>query len=134
MTARCTSRSGRLRMFLAMLHEAWRCIGMHRLRTGLTMLGIVIGVSAVVMTIGIGMGSQQAIRKSIATLGTNVLVVSPAPSTIQGVRTTEFPRLTRGDATVLATHPSVAAVAPVTRIASQRVTAIGSNWSTPIIQ
>ena len=53
----------------------------HRLRSSLTMLGILIGITAVVLTVGIGQGAQATVRDQINELGTNLLVVSPGSST-----------------------------------------------------
>ena len=56
-------------MILAMLGEAWRAMGANRLRTFLTMLGMVIGVGAVVLMMAIGQGAQYAIKQTIAAHG-----------------------------------------------------------------
>ena len=53
----------------------------HRLRSALTMLGILIGISAVVLTVGLGEGAKAQVRDSINALGTNLLVISPGSST-----------------------------------------------------
>src|SRR5690242_21411649 len=63
------------------LHTATDAVRSHRLRSALTMLGILIGISAVVLTVGIGQGAKAKVRDSIDELGTNVLVVSPGSST-----------------------------------------------------
>ena len=49
----------------------------HRLRSALTMLGILIGITAVVLTVGIGEGAKAKVQDQINELGTNILVVSP---------------------------------------------------------
>lgn len=53
----------------------------HRLRSLLTMLGILIGIAAVILTVGLGQGAQAQVRESIATLGSNLLIVSPGSTT-----------------------------------------------------
>ena len=53
---------------------AWAAVHSHRLRSALTMLGILIGISAVVLTVGIGVGARAQVRDSINALGTNLLV------------------------------------------------------------
>ena len=59
----------------------------HRLRSALTMLGILIGITAVILTVGLGHGAQAEVRDQINELGTNLLVVSPGSSTdTSGVR------------------------------------------------
>ena len=52
-------------------------VGSHRLRSALTMLGILIGIAAVILTVGLGQGAQAEVRDQISALGTNLLVVSP---------------------------------------------------------
>ena len=49
----------------------------HRLRSALTMLGILIGITAVILTVGLGQGAQAEVQDQIDELGTNLLVVSP---------------------------------------------------------
>ena len=59
----------------------------HRMRSVLTMLGIIIGVSSVIVTVGLGQGAQDEVRKQIDSLGSNLLVVSPGSTTSSaGVR------------------------------------------------
>src|SRR5215467_3854563 len=65
---------------------ALRIIRRNRLRAGLTMLGIVIGVAAVIAMVGIGEGSKRAVQAQIATMGTNVIIVWPGAPTVSGVR------------------------------------------------
>ncbi len=62
-------------MTLAMLGEAWRAMGANRLRTLLTMLGMVIGVGAVVLMMSIGQGAQYAIKQTIAAMGSNLFIL-----------------------------------------------------------
>ena len=49
----------------------------HRLRSGLTVLGIMIGIAAVILTVGLGQGAQDQVKNAINSLGTNLLTVSP---------------------------------------------------------
>lgn len=72
-------------MWLAVL-TALRILGRNRLRAGLTMLGIVIGVGAVIAMVSIGEGAKQAVQKQIATMGTNVIFIWPGSTTAGGVR------------------------------------------------
>ena len=65
---------------------ALRILSRNRLRAGLTMLGIVIGVGAVIAMVSIGEGAKQAVRKQIATMGTNVIIIWPSYTTVSGVR------------------------------------------------
>jgi putative ABC transport system permease protein len=109
----------------------------HRLRSALTMLGILIGIGAVVLTVGLGQGAKADVRDQIDELGTNVLVVSPGSSTdTSGVRGGfgSASTLTIGDATALADDevaPDVAAVA-ATSSATASLTVGESNWTTTL--
>jgi len=110
----------------------------HRLRSALTMLGIVIGISSVILTVGLGLGAQDQVRAQIDALGSNLLIVSPGSSTSSsGVRGGfgSASTLTAADATALAdaeAAPDVAAVAPVTT--SQAALVAGTtNWTSSLV-
>lgn len=73
--------------FLALtLATALRVLSRNRLRAGLTMLGIIIGVGAVIAMVGIGEGARSAIHAQIASMGTNVIIILPGATTVGGVR------------------------------------------------
>ena len=109
----------------------------HRLRSGLTVLGILIGIAAVILTVGLGEGAQAEVSSRIAALGTNLLAVTPGSTTTGGVRGGQgsASTLTMADATALSSAtvaPDVAAVAPTTQQA--QVLSIGStNWTAPVV-
>lgn len=109
----------------------------HRLRSALTMLGILIGISAVVLTVGLGAGARADIAEQIDELGTNVLVVSPGSSTDSSGARGGFgtaSTLTLADAAALdsdTTVPDVLAVAPVSTTSGE-VTAGSTNWTTTL--
>ena len=65
---------------------ALRILARNRLRAGLTMLGIVIGVGAVIAMVSIGEGAKRTVQAQIATMGTNVIIVWPGATTVSGVR------------------------------------------------
>src|SRR5215204_3082225 len=65
---------------------AIRILGRNRLRAGLTMLGIVIGVGAVIAMVSIGEGAKAAVSQRVASMGTNVIIVLPGATTAGGVR------------------------------------------------
>ncbi|MFQ5596336.1 MAG: ABC transporter permease [Anaerolineae bacterium] len=110
---------------------ALRSLAANRLRSFLTMLGVIIGVAAVIALLGIGRGAQAAITAQIQGLGTNLLFVQPGSTSQGGVRTAagSAATLTLDDANALASPlnaPSVALVAPeVTRFG--QVVAQGQN-------
>jgi putative ABC transport system permease protein len=110
----------------------------HRLRSGLTVLGILIGIAAVILTVGLGEGAQAQVGSEITSLGTNLLTVSPGSSTsssgIRGGFGTAS-TLTTADAAALASKqvaPDIKAVAPTTS-SSETLTAGTSNWSTSVV-
>ena len=111
---------------LGTLQTALSSIGANRLRAGLALLGIVIGVTAVISLMSIGRGAQEAITSRIESLGTNLLFVQPRASTQGGVSGAlgSAGTLTLEDATALVDPvyaPSVAAVAPEIRTQAQVV-------------
>jgi putative ABC transport system permease protein len=65
---------------------AFRVLDRNRLRAGLTMLGIVIGVAAVIAMVSIGHGARSAVRAQVASMGTNVIIILPGATTVGGVR------------------------------------------------
>ena len=65
---------------------ALRILRRNRLRAGLTMLGIVIGVAAVIAMVSIGEGAERAVQAQIATMGTNVIIIFPGVTSASGVR------------------------------------------------
>jgi putative ABC transport system permease protein len=65
---------------------ALRILARNRLRAGLTVLGIVIGVAAVIAMVSIGEGAKRAVQAQIATMGTNIIIVWPGATTVSGVR------------------------------------------------
>jgi putative ABC transport system permease protein len=108
----------------------------HPLRSGLTSLGVVIGVAAVVMMTSIGLGAQKRVTDTISGLGSNLIIVSPLqPRTAGGVMggAGAGQSLTDADTEVIRRQVEGAvAVAPsVTGMA--QVTADGANWNTSII-
>jgi len=117
-----------------MLSEAWRAMGANRLRTALTMLGMVIGVGAVVIMMAIGQGAQFAVQQSISTMGSNLFIVLSGSFTTGGVRSgaAGAPTLNVGDADAIAELDGVANVAPMHQGTRQLVYG-SNNWSTQVV-
>ncbi len=110
----------------------------HRLRSALTTLGILIGISAVVLTVGLGQGAQAEVRDSINALGTNLLVISPGSTTnaSTGVRGGfgSASTLTRQDVAALTSPdaaPDIQAVAGVSTTSASLVQGT-TNWTTTL--
>jgi len=117
---------------------ALEAIRSRRMRSSLTMLGILIGIAAVMLTVGLGQGAQAQVRDQINQLGSNLLIVSPGSTTttsgIRGGRGSASTLTTR-DATALASPvvaPDIARVAPVVT-GSQSLTAGTTNWTTNVV-
>ena len=62
---------------LDMLHETYSALSANKVRTGLTMLGIIIGISSVIAMVSIGQGAQKTIESNIQSIGANLIMVSP---------------------------------------------------------
>lgn len=112
---------------------AWSSLVHNKLRTLLTMLGIIIGVAAVIALVSIGYGVRHKIESNLSTLGTNLLIVYPSPSGGPGVRPAPgaLKRLTIKDYESISKIPSVAAISPVMR-RSYDVTYKNNHWSTTV--
>jgi putative ABC transport system permease protein len=121
-------------MWLMALRLALRALARNKLRATLTVLGILIGVAAVVAMTALGAGAKDRIEAQLASLGVNMLVVYPGATTTGGVRTAAGTAvgLTEDDARAISREvPSVSAVAPMLG-ASTQVVAAGRNASTRI--
>jgi putative ABC transport system permease protein len=121
------------RMLVAMLIEALHAMRANALRTFLTMLGMMIGVAAVVLMTSIGQGAQFQVEQQIATMGSHMFVILSGTTTSGGLRmgTGSAPTLTMGDAQAIAELPSIAAVAPTAPGTAQIVYG-PNNWSTAV--
>ena len=120
------------------LRTGWDAIRSHRLRSALTTLGILIGIAAVVLTVGLGEGAQQKVSAQISALGSNLLLISPGSSTSTGgIRggLGSSSTLTVEDASALSSKvnaPDIAAVAPAVQ-RSESLTAGNTNWTTAVV-
>jgi putative ABC transport system permease protein len=124
--------------WLETVRTGWEAVRSHRLRSGLTTLGILIGIAAVILTVGLGEGAQGKVSAQINALGSNLLIVSPGSSTSSaGVRGGfgSASTLTTNDAAALSSKvaaPDIAAVAPTTQ-RSESLTAGANNWTTTVV-
>jgi len=112
---------------------AWRALVRNRVRSLLTMLGVIIGVAAVVITVAIGAGARASIAAQINGIGSNLVIVIPGNVTLNGVRTGTgaASTLTPDDGLAIAKLPHVAAVSPSVVVRTQ-VVANGNNWFTSV--
>ncbi|MCX6269601.1 MAG: ABC transporter permease [Bacteroidetes bacterium] len=117
-----------------LLKAALRSLAKNKMRTFLTMLGIIIGVASVIAMLAIGEGSKQSIQAQISTLGTNVLMIFPQASSSGGVRMEagSSQKMTIEDVTAISDRcPSVAYVTPQVRTSGQLVNG-NMNWRTSV--
>jgi putative ABC transport system permease protein len=115
---------------LSTLRIALRALRTNSLRSALTMLGIIIGVGAVIAMIGVGKGAQTRVEEQVRSLGANVMVLWPASTNAGGVRsgTGGVQTLTEDDARAIPIEvPEVSVVAPTHR-ASAQVVLGNQNW------
>ena len=119
-------------MLFMTLRIALRALMRNKLRAFLTMLGIIIGVGAVIAMVAIGEGAKATIRSQIASLGTNVLIILPGTSVQGGVRTGSggVNTLVDGDAKAMMRElPAVAFASPALR-RNEQIVAGNLNWLT----
>ena len=114
--------------------SAFRALRRNKMRSFLTMLGIIIGVAAVIAMLAIGQGAEFSVQQQISALGTNVLIVLPGSQNTGGLRqgAGTMTTLTEEDALAIQREcPSVSLISPGTRSGGQ-VIAGNLNWATGI--
>ncbi len=125
-------------IFSDLLQETYSALSMNKVRSGLTMLGIVIGIGSVVAMISIGQGAQQSVQSSIESIGSNLIIVMPGFQQNVGGGGVRLGRgsaetLTQADADAIASQVQyVQAVAPDVS-GRYQVTAKGTNTNTSVI-
>jgi putative ABC transport system permease protein len=119
---------------LAILRIAIRALTRNKMRSLLTMLGIVIGVGAVITTVGVGQGAQKQVEDQIASLGTNLLYISSGSVNKGGVRLGggATKTLTYDDMTAIQQSLATIAQAAPGASASVQVVSDNQNWSTRV--
>lgn len=112
-----------------------RALRVNKMRSALTMLGIIIGVAAVITMLAVGRGASNKISEQIATVGSNLIIVLPGSTTQSGIRlgSGASQNLTRADAEAIKNECSaVATTAPILNGNSQIVYG-NSNWATSVL-
>src|ERR1700744_3058109 len=119
---------------LASFKIAGRALRRNKMRSLLTMLGIIIGVGAVIASVSLTSGATKQVEDQVASLGENVLTVFSGNFTLGAQRGGwgSAPPLTLADAAAIARLPDVAAVSPEVRDREQ-VFADGQNWNTQVM-
>ncbi len=121
--------------FFAAVRSAFRALAANTLRSILTMLGIIIGVAAVITMIAVGRGATDRVQEQMKGLGSNIMLVMPGGLTAGGVRlgASTGQGLSEDDANAIARDvPEVQVAAPSMRTGAQ-VIAGNTNWSTSIM-
>ncbi|MGZ5875070.1 MAG: ABC transporter permease [Bradyrhizobium sp.] len=127
--------AGTVRAFALMIvAAAFQALARNKMRSALTMLGVFIGVAALIAMVAVGQGANDAVRKQIESLGTNLLVVVPGATTMGGMRSGQgsASTLTVVDAEALRREaPAVGSVSYLIRQSGQ-VQYANQNWTTNI--
>ncbi len=117
------------------LRISFRALKVNKMRSALTMLGIIIGVGAVIAMLAVGTGASKRIAEQISSMGSNLLIILPGATTAGGVRmgSGTQPTLTMGDADAMQKEcPAVSDVAPILSGIAQVVYG-HQNWSTGVV-
>jgi putative ABC transport system permease protein len=123
-----------MKKLLSSMRIAFRALTMNKLRSALTMLGIVIGVASVIATVAIGSGATQRIQDQIASIGSNIIIIIPGSMSSSGVRlgTGNAVTLSEADAREIPVQcPDVELTAPYVRGSAQVISG-NNNWATQI--
>jgi putative ABC transport system permease protein len=124
--------------WLETIRTGLQAVRAHRLRSGLTVLGILIGIATVVLSVGLGEGAQTSVSSQINALGSNLLIISPGSTTsTTGVRggLGSASSLTVQDANALSSKlsaPDIKAVAPI-KSTSEELDFGSTNWTTSVV-
>src|SRR6187401_3512353 len=119
---------------LMTLRVAFKALARNKLRTVLTMLGMIIGVAAVITMVALGTGAQAVIEDQIRGAGTNMIMVFPGAVTVGGARqgAGTVSLITEADAAALRTVPEIEYVSEMVT-SQQQVISSQSNWRTTIL-
>ena len=123
-----------MKKLAASMKIAMGALKINKMRSSLTMLGIIIGVAAVIAMVAVGSGAQARIQQQIASIGSNVIIVLSGSITSSGIRmgSGNAQTLTEDDARAITREcPAVAAAAPIVRGGVQTVYG-NNNWGTQV--
>jgi len=123
------------RKIAASIKIALRALRVNKMRSALTMLGIIIGVAAVIAMVAVGSGAEERIREQIASIGSNLIIVLSGSITSSGIRmgTGNAQTLTEDDARAIIRECDAAALAaPAVRGGVQTVSG-NNNWGTQVL-
>lgn len=118
-------------LFWTIIKVAFKSLLSNKLRSFLTMLGVIIGVSSVIMMLGLGSGAEQSITDRVKALGTNVITIRPGGTRMGGVNVDTQKNLTTEDALELLNTEGIKMVSPEVSGSSQ-VKFLSQNTRTPV--
>ncbi|MBO9666628.1 MAG: ABC transporter permease [Bdellovibrio sp.] len=116
-------------------HQGWKTLAANKVRSGLSMLGILIGVAAVVTMLALGHGAQDAIEKQLSSMGSNLLILRAGNVRVAGVAQESGVRIriTTDDVAALKSQiPSIKDIVPTVQGRGQ-VTYLNKNWNTTVM-
>ena len=124
-----------IRKIAASMRIALRALRVNKMRSALTMLGIVIGVAAVIAMVAVGSGAEERIRQQIASIGSNLIVVLSGSMTSSGIRmgTGNAQTLTEDDARAIVRECDAAALAAPTARGGAQTVHGNNNWGTQVL-
>jgi len=116
---------------LSSLKMAWQSLLVNKMRSFLTMLGVIIGVGAVIVMVSLSQGTASGITDRISSMGSNLLTITAGGSSgpIRGVSTA---KLTNADVEAIKTLPLIKYVAPESSINSATIAAGSATWTTTV--
>ena len=119
---------------IAILRVAWRTLMRHKGRSFLTVLGIIIGIAAVIAMVGLGEGAKVQIAKSFENMGTNLIVLMPGSSNTGGMHGAfgSKPTITLDDLDAIRQLPKIRKVSPRPELSRVQVSGPETNWSTDV--
>ena len=124
-----------MKRFASALRIAVRALETNKMRSGLTMLGIIIGVAAVIATVAVGSGATQRIQQQIASIGSNLIIIIPGSTTSSGLHlgTGNAVTLSEADARELVAQCSEISLASPAMRGTAQIVAGNNNWATAIL-
>lgn len=116
-------------VFSNLIKVSWKAVILNKMRTFLTMLGIIIGVGSVITMLAIGEGSKQSIRSQISQMGSNMITIRPGSQRVGGVRIDDGSQrsMTLKDVEVVQSCMNIDAVSPIVQSSGQTIRE-SNNW------
>src|SRR5664279_6372020 len=120
--------------FISLIRIAFKALMRNKLRAFLTMLGVIIGVAAVIAMVAIGQGSKQSIQTQLAGMGSNMIIIRPNSNVTGGARldATSVQTLTLNDVVALQKKGTYLSAVSPSATARGQVIYGNNNWSTTI--